>query len=320
VAARRAFTLPAYLAITLLLTVLAPVLLPLVWLLGHHPRLRGALPTLGFALGYLWCEVLGVLASLAIWMRYPRSRQAFLEANYRLQCWWASTLKRIAERLFHLSFEVSGEEALTGPGAILMPRHTSIADTLIPMVYYAIPMGIRLRYVLKRELLLDPCLDIVGNRLPNYFVDRGGEESARAAAGVAELTRDMARNEGLLLYPEGTRFSPGKHSRLEERWRHDPERRAQLDRWQHVLPPRTGGTMAALAANPGRDLVFCAHVGFEGASHFRHLVKGAWCGARIRIHFWRVPFEMIPHTAEERLAFLFDQWDRMDRWVSLHGD
>jgi steroid 5-alpha reductase family enzyme len=31
--------------------------------------------------------------------------------------------------------------------------------------------GIDFRHVLKRELLWDPCLDVMGNRLPNYFGD-----------------------------------------------------------------------------------------------------------------------------------------------------
>ena len=68
------------------------------------------------------------------------------------------------------------------------------------MVFYAIPFGVRLRYVLKKELLFDPCLDIVGNRLPNYFVDRGGQDSERARRGVAELVRDLGPDEGALIY------------------------------------------------------------------------------------------------------------------------
>ena len=101
----------------------------------------------------------------------------FLDANFQLQCWWANALKRAAETLFSLRFTVEGAEALDGPPAIMLPRHASIADTIIPIVFYAIPHRTRLRYVLKRELLLDPCLDIVGNRLPNCFVARTGEDA-----------------------------------------------------------------------------------------------------------------------------------------------
>lgn len=274
---------------------------------------------LGLILGYLWCESIGIVTAAAIWLRYGEERE-FLDANYRLQCWWASALKRIGERCFRLQFELTGCDTLSGPGVLMLPRHTSIADTLIPMVFYAIPERIRLRYVLKRELLLDPCLDIVGNRLPNYFVDRGGEDSVRAASGVAQLVSDMAPYEGLLLYPEGTRYSVAKVSALRQRWQGNSERLAQLERWRHVLPPRTGGILAALGTNPGRDLVFCAHTGFEGSSHFRTLINGAWSGARIRVHFWRIPFAMIPTDEAGRLSLLFEQWDRMDRWVSLHAN
>jgi len=315
---RRLLTIPAFVLLTLLTSTLSPLLLILAWLLGHLPGYRGAVPTLYLVFGYLWCETLGIAAAFWLWVRH-REAHRFLQANYRLQCWWAVALKRIAQRAFRLRFELTGHDLLDGPGVLMLPRHASIADTLIPMVFYAVPGRIRLRYVLKRELLLDPCLDIVGNRLPNYFVDRGGEDSARAAAGVADLVADLSPDEGLLLYPEGTRFSPAKARALRTRWRDDPERLAQLDRWTHLLPPRTGGFLAALDANPGRDLVFCAHTGFEGSSHFRTLINGAWIGARIRIHCWRIPFASIPSGREARVALLFEQWDQMERWVSLHA-
>ena len=315
---RRLVTIPGCLLLTVLVSLLLPVLLTIAWLIGRLPACRGAVTMLGLAVGYLWCETIGILAAAAIWLRY-RERKVFLEANYRLQCWWAQTLKNLAARLFNLEFETSGLEALAGTGVLMLPRHASIADTLIPMVFYAIPERVRLRYVLKRELLLDPCLDIVGNRLPNCFVERDGQDSERAAAGIAALVEGMEPDEGLLLYPEGTRFSAARARSLRTRWQTDPKRLAQLDRWTHVLPPRTGGFLAALDANPGRDLVFCAHTGFEGSSHFRTLINGAWSGTRVRIHFWRIPFEAIPGDREARVSLLFEQWDRMDRWVSLHA-
>jgi 1-acyl-sn-glycerol-3-phosphate acyltransferase len=315
---RRLLTIPAYLLLTVLLTAMTPLLLVLAWLIGRLPGARAAVPTLGLLLGYLWCETIGITVATWLWLRH-RDRQRFLQANYRLQSWWAATLKRIAERLFRLDFHITGQDALSGDGALMLPRHASIADTLIPMVFYAIPRQIRLRYVLKRELLLDPCLDIVGNRLPNCFVDRSGEDSAGARAGIARLVAGMAADEGLLLFPEGTRYSIARVRSLRSRWREDPERLGQLDRWSHVLPPRTGGFLAALDANPGKDLIFCAHTGFEGSSHFRTLINGAWSGARIRIHFWRVPFAAIPHDRAARALLLFEQWDRMAHWVSLHS-
>jgi 1-acyl-sn-glycerol-3-phosphate acyltransferase len=201
----------------------------------------------------------------------------------------------------------------------MLPRHTSIADTIIPMVFYAEPFQVRLRYVLKRELLIDPCLDIVGNRLPNLFVDRSGQDSERARQGVAALVANLAPDEGVLIYPEGTRFSRARHQALMSRYADAPAMLAQLARWPDLLPPRLGGTMALLAANPGRDLVFCAHTGFEGSSHFSTLVNGAWRGARVRIHFWRVPFADVPSDRDSQVAFIQAQWDRMQAWITAQG-
>lgn len=314
-AARRLITVPAFLLATAIASACLPVLLVVAWLISWVPACRGAVPTLLFICGYLWCETIGIVASFWLWLRH-RDHDRFMTGNYRLQCWWANALMVMARRLFRLRFDVEGEEALQGPPALLLPRHASIADTVIPMVFYAIPLGIRLRYVLKKELLFDPCLDIVGNRLPNYFVDRGGQDSERARRGVAELVRDLGPNEGALIYPEGTRSSADKRDALRRRYADVPEMLAQLDRWPMLLPPRLGGTLAMLAANPGRDLVFCAHAGFEGSSHFGTLWNGAWTRQHVRIRFWRVPFYAVPDLDEARQRFLFEQWDRMAREVA----
>ncbi len=311
---RRLITIPAFIAATVAVTAALPVLAIAAAICSVVPATKGALPTLGFIAGYLWCETIGIVTAFAIWIRH-READRFLQANFRLQCWWANALKVIAERLFRLTFDVEGEECLSGPAAIMLPRHASIADTIIPMVYYAIPRQIRLRYVLKRELLADPCLDIVGHRLPNYFVDRHGQDSERARRGVAALLADIGDDEGALIYPEGTRFSEAKRSQLLERYAASEDMLAQLRRWTELLPPRLGGTLALLDANPGRDLIFCAHTGFEGSSHFATLINGSWIGAHIRISFWRVPGQAVPAETDAQREFLFDQWDRMQAEV-----
>jgi len=317
---RRLVTIPTCLLLTLLLTLLLPGLLIFALVMAMLPGFRGTPSTLLFVLGYLWCESIGILVSFYLWLRYRAwtrggDEAGFIAANYRLQYWWSNALKRLAERLFRLTFAVRGAEALDGAPALVLSRHASIADTVIPMAFYAIPKQVRLRYVLKKELLLDPCLDIVGNRLPNYFVDRGGDDSEQARRGVALLAGDLAANEGVLIYPEGTRFSAAKQAALRSRYADVPEILAQLDRWPFLLPPRLGGTLALLDANPGRDLLLCAHRGFEGSSHFSTLINGSWMRARIQITFWRIPFAEIPGEGPARTMFLFSQWDRMNREV-----
>jgi 1-acyl-sn-glycerol-3-phosphate acyltransferase len=313
---RRSVTMPLYLTITILATAAAPLLVPLCWLVSQFRACRGALSTYLFLTTYLWCESLGIAASGWLWLRHGLPRRGgacwarFLTGNFVLQCTWASALERAATRLYGLTITITGSEALAGAAALMLPRHASIADTIIPMVHYAIPRGIRLRYVLKRELLLDPCLDIVGNRLPNCFVVRGGDPADLAR--VERLARDLAADEGLLLYPEGTRFNTSRRERAIAAIARQlsADELAMVQRWHDLLPPRSGGAYM-LARSTGRDLVFCAHVGFEGASHFASLVNGAWLGARIRIHFWRVAATDVPADEAAFRAFLFAQGNRM---------
>ena len=182
------------------------------------------------------------------------------------------------------------------------------------MVFHCEPAGQRLRFVLKQELLFDPCLDIVGNRLPNYFAARGSGDTARDVEGVTRLLDDLPPDQGVLIYPEGTRFTPAKRAailrRLEQKGEHFAVARART--WTRLLPPRPGGPLALLAANPGRDLVFCAHTGFEGSASFARLFNGSWVDTRVRIRFWRVPFAEIPVEPDAQREFLYRQWDRMN--------
>lgn len=313
--ARRILTISVFVGSTLLLTALSPLLLVVALLLSLLPATRGALATFGFAVGYLWCETIGIFSALLIWLR-RLDHDAFQQANFKLQRWWARALHTLAQRLYRLRFQVTGAEVLEQGPAIMLLRHTSIADTIIPMTYYAIPQNIRLRYVLKKELLMDPCLDIVGNRLPNYFVDRSGQDTEIARAGVAGLIANLGEHEGALFYPEGTRFSSAKRQALKRRYGNDTEMLAQIERWPSLLPPRLGGTLALLAANPGLDLVFCAHHGFEGSSHFGNLLNGSWLGVEIQLLFWRVPFAVIPADDAGRREFIFAQWDKMQRTIA----
>lgn len=325
---RRCATVPAYLGAFALGTLLLPFVLPVAALVDALRGTRFALVrALTFVVFYFGCESAGILASAWLWsrarIRPSRSGQWWLDAHYRLQSWWASTLLAGAGVLFGLRFEVEGDDLVprgSGP-FLLLVRHVSIGDTLLAAVYLADRHGHRLRYVLKRELLWDPCLDIVGHRLPNCFVWRDAEVSGPEVARVRALAEDLGPNDGVLIYPEGTRFTPERRAallrRFEEGGRKDLA--AWVERLRHVLPPRPGGTLALLEQCPGADVIVCGHVGFEGTMRLSDLVSGALVGGRVRVRFWRVPASSIPGDREGRVQWLFERWAALDRWVESEG-
>ena len=49
-----------------------------------------------------------------------------------------------------------------------------------------------------------------------------------------------------------------------------------------------------MTANPGKDLVFLAHAGFEGSADIHDLLNGSWLNQQVRLHFWRIPYADLP--------------------------
>jgi 1-acyl-sn-glycerol-3-phosphate acyltransferase len=201
---------------------------------------------------------------------------------------------------------------------LLLLRHASTGDTLLASALVGRPHGIRLRYVLKRELLWDPCLDVVGNRLPHVFVDRASDDSQREIARVQALARDLSARDGVLIYPEGTRYSEAKRRRVLERLaREGDAKQLEYARSLHsVLPPRPGGTLALLDAAPGADVVLCAHTGFEGSATLGQIWKGGLLHATIHVRFQRIPRAAIPTSRAAQSEWLRERWQEIDAWVA----
>ncbi len=284
--------------------------------LGARGR-RSALRCAGFLLWYLACEGVGLLAIAAVNVARLGGRDAFLDANRRLQDRFAQALFAGARWIFGVHLVVEGGEAFGGGPVLVLIRHASVVDTLIPTLAASIPYGLRLRYVLKSELLWDPCLDIVGNRMGHYFVRRGSGDPDREVAGVVALAQGLGPHDGVLIYPEGTRFSPAKRERVLAKLEQEGDRDglARALALRHVLPPRTQGTLGLLDAAPEADVVVCAHTGLESTTSFWDLWTGATVGRTLRARCWRIPRAEIPRRREERVTWLYDQWQRVDDWI-----
>jgi 1-acyl-sn-glycerol-3-phosphate acyltransferase len=320
--ARRVKTIALRVAGLVLVTALFPALLVIAlaldlvrWVTRGAPWVATRL--LCFLWVYLAAETVGLVALLGVWVAagFGRRRAWMAEWTWRFQQVWAGWLFAAVRGLFGLRLEVAGEEVVTPGPVIVLIRHASIVDNLLPSVLVARRARVRLRYVLKRELLADPCLDVAGRRLPNYFVRRGTGEAVERE-NVRRLATGMGVEDGLLLYPEGTRFTPDRRAaalaRIAER---DPARAARMAGVRHLLAPKVGGLLAVLDGAPDADVVVMAHQGLDGLRLISDIWSGALVGRRIRVRFTRIPRAEVPAGVEERVRWLDDVWAEMDAWV-----
>lgn len=279
---------------------------------GKIASLRGT----AFIFCYLYHELLGLTLCLWSWIRFGRNVRAFRESMFRAQFLWGRKLVETSIRILGLRVHVDSEYEFGGRRVILAARHTSIADTLVPMLYVCIHHNLRLLYVMKRELEWDPCLDLAVSWLPHLFVIRGSGDATREVEAIGRLIEEP--EDGVVIFPEGTRYSPEKRIRVLKKLEESGD--ADLVEWArthtHVIPLRMAGMQALLECNRDADVVFCAHRGFENASSFREAFNGSLINADIHIKFWGVRHEDIPADVQARRAWLMAQWGLVDDFAA----
>ncbi len=313
---RRLITIPAVWVATSLLTASVPILLVLAAIgdLARKSFTFASVRVVLFGLFFGWTECLGTLflGAIGVWtIGRPTAR---LELTFAVQRLYTASLFHSARILLSLRFEVEGDGLIDDGPLLVLVRHASIVDTLLPGVFLSGKHGLRLRYVLKRELQWGPCLDIAGHWLPNHFASRDGADSEREIQKVAALKQGLQRGEGVILYPEGTRFSAKKRLRAIEKV--DPALRERASKLRHVMPPRLGGTLALLDAAPACDVLVLAHHGLAGFSSIRDIWMGKLTGTTVRLNYFRIPAAQIPAGREERISFLYGAWEQIDGWLA----
>ena len=318
---RRARTIPAVVVTWLLVMALLPVLLPVAacvdslrWLHRRTPFMAARLVL--FLLAYLSIEVVGLAALGVIWLSsgLGKDRNALRRGTFAVQRRWAEAVFDSVRGVFDLEFEARGLEHVENSPMVLVARHASIVDNLLPAHYITKPHGTHIAYVMKSELLADPCLDVAGNRLPNVFVKRGSGEADRDIAAIRALGTGLAEGEGVLIYPEGTRFSPAKLAASVRRLEKSPRLQEIAAELTAVLPPRPSGVLALLESC-NADVVVMAHRGLDGFARVADIWKGAMVRTHVDIAFWRIPRSQIPEGRSERVEWLFEVWRDIDAWV-----
>lgn len=318
---RRLISISGLILGAVVLTVLLPAWLPLVIIIDAS-RLKWRFPLarlLLFGVCWAWLETVGVICSALLWIT---GQSKNMPRHYALQRWWADRLLRALKATCGFSVEVENIDSLKPGPVILLARHASLADSLVSAYVVTTLAHMNPRFVLKRELLADPCLDVVGQRLPNHFLDRQATDSTPELEALQSLVTDIDASTVGIIFPEGTRANNKKRTRaLEKIATNDPDRADRLSDMRHLLPPRPAGAAAMLRGCTSADVVVAWHVGFEGLDTFGGILKAISSDMPpIRFHLRRVSRDEIPDASISNgggfTRWLDDEWMRMDREVN----
>ncbi len=212
-----------------------------------------------------------------------------------------------------LRFTGADADLPDGP-LVVLARHSSMGDAILPAYLIGVQADRPIRYVLKRELLADPCLDIVGNRLPNHFIDRTDTDDHQLAA-LRDLAAD-AGDDALVIFPEGTFALPEKQARaIHHLERHDPERAVRAKALRHTLLPRPSGTLALLEAAPDADVLVLAHTGLEGAAYARGLWRSVPLRSPVVVRSELHRRHTLPQERDDLIDWLDRTWADVDDWI-----
>jgi 1-acyl-sn-glycerol-3-phosphate acyltransferase len=258
---------------------------------------------LGFAWAWTSLETVGVAAATGLVLTGRRDDAA---AHYALQRWWTSRLVDALALFARLRIEVTGLESLAPGPLVVCARHVSIIDSLLPAWLLA-RAGMRPRFVMKDELLVDPCLDIVGHRIPNHFLDRTPEDAGSELEAITELARGMGVADAAVIFPEGTVVTPERRRRAWERLAaQSPDRARRLATLQELAPVRPAGTIALLRGAPTADVAFVTHRGLESLRRVADAAQVVPLPEPVRVTITRHRRDQIPET--DLAAWLDEQW------------
>jgi 1-acyl-sn-glycerol-3-phosphate acyltransferase len=314
-----------------------PLLLIVAFVLSYKlPGKLRAVRSLGLLTVYAFVEVAVLVSGFALWVasgfgRTLRSERS-LDRHYRLLAWALRVLVGAGTRLFVVRIdahpvgedpvddleEATGSDVPEGarPPLIVMSRHAGPADSILLLHEIAGWAGRRPRIVLKEKLQLDPAFDLLLNRLPNRFVG-ASTHGTPATELIGELVADMGGDDAFVIFPEGGNFTTGRRERaiahLEEQGDVTAAERARGLR--NVLPPRLGGTLAALEACPDAGAVFVAHTGLDEIAGVRDLWRSI-PDHKVLQMVWRViPSSDVPTDDTGRTELLWRAWEAIDDWI-----
>jgi 1-acyl-sn-glycerol-3-phosphate acyltransferase len=320
---RRLITMPLHVMFTVLWWALSLVIVPVLIVADV---LRGT-PLLWtrfyIMIGLIiFGQTFGLLLLLGCWIGSGFGYNFERNNRWSLACegYWSDWNVRAQSWIYGIKYHVEGSDVLRNGPTLLLVRHTSINDTILPIGLITYPHKVRLRIVLKAELIYAAIVDAVGHRMPVAFIRRTGSTRKELDA-IRLAATDMHSEETVMIFPEGTRFTDAKRRALMEKIADRDTKLAQrAQELTHVLPLRLGGTNALIEAAPTADIVICAHTGYENTEQLKDFANGGLYRADVRVKFWRIPASNVPRDLDERAEFFHQEWRKVNEFVAKYRE
>ncbi|SKC36490.1 1-acyl-sn-glycerol-3-phosphate acyltransferase [Krasilnikoviella flava] len=297
----------------------------LTWLLPGRLRVLRLLWMLSF---YVLWDAAALVVLFALWvasgfglaMRRPWMQRAHVAvARWALaalfwQVRWTLRLKIVVEA-------PTGASVPDVP-VLVLSRHAGPGDSFI-LVDTLLGRGHRTpAVVLKDTLQWDPAIDVLLNRLPAAFVtplSRRKRGQPGATETIARISAGLGPDGALVLFPEGGNVTPRRRARriaaLRARGKDVLADRAE--RMPHVMAPHAGGFLSALeVVSPDAVVLVVAHSGLERLVTARDIWRELPMDKEIVLGGELTRVADLPTDAEGRELWLFDQWERVDAWIS----
>lgn len=199
---------------------------------------------------------------------------------------------------------------------IVLSRHCGPGDTLLVAWLLNIHYQLPLRIVLRALLRCEPVLDLAGDLGCLCFLQHSSDKARKQ---IHDLAASLGDGEALLIFPEGGNFTWNRWRNAVIRLRSSGRLREARRAWRqtHTLPPRTGGTAAALSGAPSANVLVLTHTGFSPDGRAR-----AWwrlpMNRRLLVHTVLIPAAQLPAPDQLR-PWLERTWSEVDAWVAGHS-
>jgi 1-acyl-sn-glycerol-3-phosphate acyltransferase len=305
-------------------TVLSPLLHLVLLLVDLVDRRRMRFSRIG-GLGIALCvlEFAGLLVAFALWVGSGfglglRTR-LFRRAHNRAFGWYLELFTRALRFYLGFTFSMPVGERVDGP-VVTFARHAGPGDAFLLARLVIRDYHRQLRMLGTTKLLWDPFIDHMLRRMPYHFCDQNPADATADLASITEMCASMDDDGVVIIFPEGGNWTPNRWvaaiERLESRGLHERARRAAG--MPNVLAPRSAGAVAALRARSDVTVVFVVHAGLADLFSLREIWRKIPLRRRVVGTYWVIQPSDVPSDPSEISPWLFDQWERVDRWIEEH--